>query len=114
VCWASSRLLKSASSDGSAAQLLLAADYLCALQAALRETALVTRFVPPGSGPVRLVVVNPEAPALSEVVHAKPHRSGESGEAWFFCWSWDDWICGAEQVTEAVTRIFRLLQDITL
>jgi hypothetical protein len=35
--------IEECASDGSAAQLLLAANYLCALQAALRETALVTR-----------------------------------------------------------------------
>jgi hypothetical protein len=75
------------------------------LAEAVTQHGLKARLVtPPGRMP-SLHVVNPDASALAEDVYAGPGQDGQ----WWFWWSWAERIASGDDLTEAATRISRVL-----
>ena len=75
------------------------------LAEAVTQHGLKARLVTPPDRVPSLHVVNPDAAALAEDVYAGPGQDGQ----WWFWWSWAERIAAGDDLTEAATRISRVL-----
>jgi hypothetical protein len=82
-----------------------AALYLSVLQIRLQLADVYTLYGTPRDGPPRLAVTDPSLSAHEDVIHAAPRLTGTGEVAWWFAWDWGEWVCRADHVGQAVTRI---------
>ncbi|WP_406318854.1 hypothetical protein OHA77_15955 [Streptosporangium sp. NBC_01639] len=80
----------------------IAIIHLTHLTERLREHGLRVRVA--SRRPPKLAVDNPDAPALSENVHAAPEEG-----TWWFWWSWNEKIAPVAEADDAARRIRHVL-----
>ncbi|MEV7005761.1 hypothetical protein [Streptosporangium sp. NPDC051022] len=83
---------------------ITATAHLARLTQHLMPYGLHARISTTRRGRPQLVVVNPDAPALSEIVYTAPQEG-----TWWFWWSWSARIAPAEETDTAARRIAHVL-----
>jgi hypothetical protein len=89
---------------GIATSAITATAHLTLLAEHLRELGLLSR-VHVASRPLpELVVVNPDASALTEIIYALPEKG-----TWWFLWSWNERIAPVAETDAVAARIHHVL-----
>ncbi|MEV8633858.1 hypothetical protein AB0395_19580 [Streptosporangium sp. NPDC051023] len=79
---------------------ITATAHLARLTEHLMRYGLHSRVRVTRHGCPQLVIVNPDAPALSEIVYAAPQEG-----TWWFWWSWSERISSTDETGVAARRI---------
>ncbi|GAA3135553.1 hypothetical protein [Streptosporangium carneum] len=79
---------------------ITATAHLARLTERLMRHGLHTRIRTSRRGSLQLVVLSPDAPALSEIVYAAPQEG-----TWWFWWSWSERIASVDETDVAAQRI---------
>jgi hypothetical protein len=83
---------------------ITATAHLALLAERLQELGLHSRVRVTSRRPPELIVVNPDAPVLTENIYAAPEKG-----IWWFLWSWNEKIAPVAEADAVAARIHHVL-----